>query len=76
LDEGSIAAFVFAWLYARSAASILVVAVFHSVFGIATTTPTDTTLLPTLMGAAVTVAGIVVIPRLRRRRGGAIASAG
>ena len=62
-----VGAFVLAWLYLRSAASILVVAAFHSAFDIATTTPTSTTLLPTLMGVAVTVAGIAVIPELHRR---------
>jgi len=64
-----VGAFVLAWLYLRSAASILVVAVFHSVFDIAATTPTSTTLIPTLMGAAVTVAGLAVIPELHRRHG-------
>lgn len=42
------------------------VAAFHAVFDIATTTPTTTTLIPTLMGAAVTVAGLATIPYLAR----------
>ena len=41
------------------------VAVFHAVFDIATTTPTDTTLIPILMGAAVSLAGLAAIPALR-----------
>jgi hypothetical protein len=35
------------------------------VFDIATTTPTDTTLIPILMGAAVSLAGLAAIPALR-----------
>jgi len=41
-----------------------VVAVFHAVFDIATTTPTDTTLIPILMGAAISLAGLAAIPAL------------
>jgi uncharacterized protein len=63
-----VGAFVLAWLYLVSRASILVVAAFHAVFDIATTTPTDSTLIPTLMGAAVTVAGLATIPYLIRCR--------
>jgi membrane protease YdiL (CAAX protease family) len=59
---------ILAWLYLVSRASILVVAVFHAVFDIATTTPTGSTLLPTLMGAAVTIAGLATIPYLIRTR--------
>jgi len=60
-----VAALVFAWLWHRSGYSLLVVAVFHAVFDIATTTPTDTTLIPILMGAAVSLAGLAAIPALR-----------
>jgi membrane protease YdiL (CAAX protease family) len=63
-----VAALVLAWLYLASRASILIVAVFHAVFDIATTTPTTSSLLPTLMGAAVTVAGLATIPYLIRAR--------
>jgi membrane protease YdiL (CAAX protease family) len=59
-------ALVLAWLYLRSRGSILVVALFHAVFDIATTTPTTTTLIPMLMGAVITVAGLAVIPSLAR----------
>jgi uncharacterized protein len=57
-----VAALVFAWLWHRSGYSLLVVAVFHAVFDIATTTPTDTTLIPILMGAAISLAGLAAIP--------------
>ena len=60
-----VAALVFAWLWHRSGYSLLVVAVFHAVFDIATTTPTDTTLIPILMGAAVSLAGLAALPALR-----------
>ena len=62
------AAFVLAWLYLRSRGSILVVAVFHATFDIATTTPTTTTVVPILMGAVITVAGLAVIPSLAKTR--------
>jgi membrane protease YdiL (CAAX protease family) len=62
------ASLVLAWLYLRSRASILVVAVFHAVFDIATTTPTTTVLIPTVMGAVVTLTGLAVIPSLSRRQ--------
>ena len=60
------ASLVLAWLYRRGRGSILVVALFHAVFDIAATTPTTTPLLPTVMGAVVTVAGFAAIPGLGR----------
>ena len=60
-----VASLVFAWLWHRSGYSLLVVAVFHAVFDIATTTPADTTLIPILMGAAISLAGLAAIPALR-----------
>jgi membrane protease YdiL (CAAX protease family) len=60
-----VAALVFAWLWHRSGRSLLVVAIFHAVFDIATTTPASTTLIPTLMGVAITLAGLAAIPALR-----------
>lgn len=57
-------ALVLAWLYLRSHGSILVVAVFHATFDIATTTPSSTTLIPMVMGAVITVVGLAVIPSL------------
>lgn len=63
-----VGALVLAWLSLGAGGSILVVAVFHAVFDIATTTPTDSSLIPTLMGAAVTVAGLATVPYLIRVR--------
>ncbi|MEV8510620.1 CPBP family intramembrane glutamic endopeptidase [Actinoplanes sp. NPDC051475] len=63
-----VAALVLAWLYRAGRASILVVAVFHAMFDIATTTPTTSSRLPMLMGAAVTIAGLATIPSLFRAR--------
>ena len=62
------ASFVLAWLYRRSRGSIFVVAVFHATFDIATTTPTTTAVVPILMGAVITVAGLAVIPSLAKTR--------
>lgn len=59
-------ALVLAWLYLRSNGSILVVAVFHATFDIATTTPSSRTLIPVTMGAVITVVGLAVIPSLAR----------
>ena len=42
---------VLAWLYLRSGGSILVVALFHPVFDIATITTTTAALIPTVMVA-------------------------
>lgn len=63
-----VASLVFAWLYLRSTGSLLVVAVFHAGYDIATNTPTTTVVIPTLMGAAITVAGLVTITALARSR--------
>jgi membrane protease YdiL (CAAX protease family) len=61
-------ALVLAWLWLRSGGSILVVAAFHAVFDIATTTPTTTAMIPTLLGAVITVLALAVIPELARTR--------
>ena len=63
-----VGSFVLAWLYLRSRASILVVAVFHAAFDIATTTPTTTTLIPAIMGVVITLAGLALIPSLAKTR--------
>ena len=63
-----VGALVLAWLYLGRRGSILVVAVFHAVFDIATTTPTTVAYMPTLMGAAVTIVGLATIPYLARVR--------
>ncbi|MEO6086346.1 MAG: CPBP family intramembrane glutamic endopeptidase [Umezawaea sp.] len=59
-----VGALVLAWLYIGSRGSILVVAVFHAVFDIATNTPTTTSSIPTLMGAVITIVGLATIPYL------------
>jgi membrane protease YdiL (CAAX protease family) len=61
-------ALVLASLYLRSGGSILAVAAFHAAFDIATTTPTTTTMIPTLMGAVITVLAVAVIRELARTR--------
>jgi hypothetical protein len=63
-----VGALILAWLLIASRGSILVVAVFHAVFDIATNAPTSTQLIPTLMGAAVTIAGLGTVPYLARTR--------
>lgn len=60
--------FLLTWLYLRGRGSILVVAAFHAAFDIATTTPTTTKLIPTLMGGLITLVGLAVIPSLARTR--------
>jgi uncharacterized protein len=63
-----VASLVLAWLYLRSNGSLLVLAVFHAGYDIVTNTPTNTALIPILMGAAITVAGLATIPALARAR--------
>jgi uncharacterized protein len=60
--------FLLTWLYLRGRGSILVVAAFHAAFDIATTTPTTTKLIPTLMGGLITLVGLAVIPSLAKTR--------
>jgi len=62
------ASLLLTWLYLRSRGSILVVAVFHAAFDIATTTPTTTKLIPMVMGGLITLVGLTVIPSLARTR--------
>jgi membrane protease YdiL (CAAX protease family) len=59
-----VASLMLAWLYLRSKGSLLVLAVFHAGYDIAT----NTTLIPILMGAAITVAGLATIPALAKAR--------
>ncbi len=63
-----VGALILAWLFIASRGSILVVAVFHAVFDIATNTPSSTDLIPTLMGAVVTIVGLATVPYLARVR--------
>jgi len=63
-----VGALVMAWLSIAGRGSILVVALFHAAFDIATTTPTTTKLIPTVTGAAITILGLATIPYLARTR--------
>jgi len=66
-----VASWIFAWLSHLGRGSLLVVAVFHAWFDIVTTSPLGPEALPTLMGVAVTILGLVVLRVLLRQRPGA-----
>jgi membrane protease YdiL (CAAX protease family) len=59
-----VASWIFAWLLHVGGGSLLIVVVFHAWFDIVTNSPLGPPLLPTAMGAAVTVVGLVVLHRL------------
>jgi len=59
-----IASFLFAWLARLGRGSLLILAVFHAWFDIATTSPLGPEFLPTAMGVAVTVVGLILLRRL------------
>jgi membrane protease YdiL (CAAX protease family) len=59
-----VASWIFAWLLHAGRGSLLVVVVFHAWFDIVTNSPLGPPLLPTVMGAAVTAVGFVVLHRL------------
>ena len=59
-----VASWIFAWLSRLGRGSLLIVAVFHAWFDIATTSPLGPELLPTVMGAGVTLIGLVVLHHL------------
>ncbi|MGY1774776.1 lysostaphin resistance A-like protein [Geodermatophilus sp. SYSU D00804] len=61
-----VASWIFAWLSGIGRGSLLVVAVFHSWFDIATTSPLGPDVLPTAMGAGVTLIGLLLLRRLLR----------
>jgi membrane protease YdiL (CAAX protease family) len=61
-----VASWIFAWLSRLGRGSLLIVAVFHAWFDIATTSPLGPELLPTVMGAGVTLIGLVVLHHLLR----------
>ena len=61
-----VASWIFAWLLHIGRGSLLVVIVFHAWFDIVTNSPLGPPLLPTAMGAAVTVVGLVVLHRLMK----------
>jgi len=56
-----VASWIFAWLLRSGRGSLLVVAVFHAWFDIVTTSPLGPKILPTMMGAAITVLGLVLL---------------
>ncbi len=61
-----VASWIFAWLSRLGRGSLLIVAVFHAWFDIATTSPLGPQFLPTVMGAGVTLIGLVVLHHLLR----------
>lgn len=56
-----VASWIFAWLLHVGRGSLLVVAVFHAWFDVVTNSPLGPSALPTVMGAAVTVVGLIVL---------------
>ena len=61
-----VASWIFAWLSRTGRGSLLVVAVFHSWFDIVTTSPLGPDVLPTAMGAGVTLIGLFLLRPLPR----------
>jgi uncharacterized protein len=64
-----VASWIFAWLSRIGRGSLLIVAVFHSWFDIATTSPLGPDVLPTAMGVGVTLIGLLLLRRLLRAQG-------
>lgn len=62
-----VASWIFAWLSHLGRSSLLVVVVFHAWFDIVTTSPLGPASLPTLMGVAITVLGLLVLRSLLRQ---------
>ncbi len=61
-----VASWIFAWLLQLGRGSLLIVAVFHAWFDIVTTSPLGPDLLPTVMGAGITLIGLVVLRELHK----------
>jgi hypothetical protein len=59
-----VASWIFAWLLHVSGGALLIVVVSHAWFDIVTNSQLGPPLLPTAMGAAVAVVGLVVLHRL------------
>ncbi len=59
-----VASWIFAWLLHAGRGSLLVVVVFHAWFDIVTTSPMGSPALPTMMGAATTLLGLVLLRSL------------
>ena len=64
-----VASWIFAWLSQIGRGSLLIVAVFHAWFDIATTSPLGPDVLPTAMGAGVTLIGLLLLRHLLRAQG-------
>ena len=56
-----VASWIFAWLLHVGRGSLLVVVVFHAWFDIVTTSPLGPAALPTMMGVAITLLGLVLL---------------
>jgi membrane protease YdiL (CAAX protease family) len=62
-----VASLIFAWLLQLGRGSLLIVVVFHAWFDIVTTSPLGPPALPMMMGAAITVLGLVLLWSMRRQ---------
>lgn len=61
-----VASWIFAWLLRFGRGSLLVVAVFHAWFDVVTNSPLSLSALPTAMGVALTVVGLLILRVLLR----------
>jgi membrane protease YdiL (CAAX protease family) len=61
-----VASWIFAWLLRFGRGSLLVVAVFHAWFDVVTNSPLGLSTLPTAMGVAITVVGLLILRILLR----------
>jgi membrane protease YdiL (CAAX protease family) len=62
-----VASLIFAWLFQVGRGSLLIVVVFHAWFDIVTTSPLGPPALPMMMGAAITVLGLILLWSMRRQ---------
>ena len=62
-----IASVIFAWLLHVGHGSLLIVVVFHAWFDIVTTSPLGPPALPTMMGAAITLLGLLLLGGMLRQ---------
>ena len=62
-----VASWIFAWLLHAGRGSLLVVVVFHAWFDIVTTSPLGPRALPSMMGAAITLLGLVLLCSMLRQ---------
>ncbi|MEO7943406.1 MAG: type II CAAX endopeptidase family protein [Marmoricola sp.] len=62
-----VASWIFAWLLHLGRGSLLIVVVFHAWFDIVTTSPLGRRALPTMMGFAITILGLVVLRSMLRQ---------